>query len=175
MNKTLALIGVIVAILIAGFLFFGKDVMESTPLPTPDTPEPQACNGDAKICEDGSTVGRTGPNCEFAACPAPDRTSATVTTYLDGSPTAMNVTLQPKQVVSDSRCPTDVQCIWAGTVEVRTVMSTQVSHGEEILTLGEPVRFGDFMVTLTDVTPYPKEAMSIPDSSYRFTYKIEKR
>ena len=27
------------------------------------------CTMDAKICPDGSTVGRQGPNCEFAACP----------------------------------------------------------------------------------------------------------
>ncbi len=29
------------------------------------------CTDDAKICPDGSAVGRTLPNCEFAACPAP--------------------------------------------------------------------------------------------------------
>lgn len=28
-----------------------------------------ACTMDAKICPDGSAVGRSGPNCEFAACP----------------------------------------------------------------------------------------------------------
>jgi hypothetical protein len=28
-----------------------------------------ACTREAKICPDGSTVGREGPNCEFAACP----------------------------------------------------------------------------------------------------------
>lgn len=28
-----------------------------------------ACTTEAKICSDGSVVGRTGPNCEFAACP----------------------------------------------------------------------------------------------------------
>ncbi len=27
------------------------------------------CTMDAKICPDGSSVGRTGPNCEFAPCP----------------------------------------------------------------------------------------------------------
>lgn len=29
-----------------------------------------ACDMDAKICPDGSSVGRIGPNCEFASCPA---------------------------------------------------------------------------------------------------------
>ncbi|HYD34736.1 MAG TPA: hypothetical protein VD999_01570 [Vitreimonas sp.] len=28
------------------------------------------CTMDAKVCPDGSAVGRTGPNCEFAECPA---------------------------------------------------------------------------------------------------------
>jgi hypothetical protein len=28
-----------------------------------------ACTLEAKICPDGSSVGRTGPNCEFAPCP----------------------------------------------------------------------------------------------------------
>src|SRR3989344_2394949 len=27
------------------------------------------CTLDVKLCPDGSYVGRTGPNCEFAACP----------------------------------------------------------------------------------------------------------
>jgi len=31
---------------------------------------PIACTADAKICPDGSAVGRTCPNCEFAPCPA---------------------------------------------------------------------------------------------------------
>jgi len=30
---------------------------------------PTACTMEAKICPDGNTVGRVGPNCEFAPCP----------------------------------------------------------------------------------------------------------
>jgi putative hemolysin len=32
--------------------------------------QPAACTMEARICPDGSTVGRSGPNCEFAECPA---------------------------------------------------------------------------------------------------------
>lgn len=35
------------------------------------TPQPVACTMEAKQCPDGSYVGRTGPNCEFTACPTP--------------------------------------------------------------------------------------------------------
>ena len=31
--------------------------------------EPIVCTQEAKICPDGSSVSRTGPNCKFAACP----------------------------------------------------------------------------------------------------------
>ena len=34
------------------------------------SPVPKACTEEAKICPDGSSVGRTGPNCEFAPCPS---------------------------------------------------------------------------------------------------------
>jgi len=30
---------------------------------------PKGCTMEAKLCPDGSSVGRTGPNCKFAACP----------------------------------------------------------------------------------------------------------
>lgn len=31
-------------------------------------PSSKACTMEAKICPDGSSVGRVGPNCEFAKC-----------------------------------------------------------------------------------------------------------
>lgn len=39
----------------------------STPTPTPGT----RCTLEAKICPDGSSVGRVPPNCDFAPCPSP--------------------------------------------------------------------------------------------------------
>lgn len=34
-----------------------------------DDPNAVACTLDAKICPDGSAVGRVAPNCEFSPCP----------------------------------------------------------------------------------------------------------
>lgn len=53
---------IIIAILGAGGYFVYKQY--SAPKLTPT-----ACTQEAKICPDGSAVGRTGPNCEFTACP----------------------------------------------------------------------------------------------------------
>jgi len=38
---------------------------------------PVACSQEAKICPDGTGVGRTGPNCEFASCPTTASTTST--------------------------------------------------------------------------------------------------
>lgn len=43
-------------------------VFEETALPK-TLEEPVACTLEAKICPDGSAVGRVGPSCEFAPCP----------------------------------------------------------------------------------------------------------
>jgi hypothetical protein len=45
----------------------------STPkclMPSIQCTSEKACTAEAKLCPDGSAVGRTGPNCEFAPCPA---------------------------------------------------------------------------------------------------------
>lgn len=39
--------------------------------PAPKSDEQIACTKEAKLCADGTSVGRTGPRCEFAKCPAP--------------------------------------------------------------------------------------------------------
>ncbi len=36
---------------------------------SPEQAGPVACTKDAMVCPDGSAVGRTGANCEFAPCP----------------------------------------------------------------------------------------------------------
>src|SRR3989339_930880 len=41
-----------------------------SPTTLPSEDNQVACTMDAKICPDGSSVGRTGPNCEFSQCPA---------------------------------------------------------------------------------------------------------
>src|SRR3989344_3467150 len=40
----------------------------------------KACTQEAKICPDGSSVGRTGPNCEFTPCPTGQGPSGPVAT-----------------------------------------------------------------------------------------------
>jgi hypothetical protein len=57
---------------------------------------PTACTMEAKLCPDGSYVARSGPRCEFAACPEPVEGRASnfkdVTFTIDGAPTRLSST-----------------------------------------------------------------------------------
>ncbi len=53
-------VGIVLGVWFTGFGAPFKDV------------KPVVCTMEAKICPDGTAVGRTAPNCEFAACPSPN-------------------------------------------------------------------------------------------------------
>src|SRR6185295_15193176 len=55
----------LIVLIIGGFLIYSQN----RPLLTEVSNNGTACTLEAKLCPDGSSVGRTGPNCEFAACP----------------------------------------------------------------------------------------------------------
>jgi hypothetical protein len=145
----------------------------------------RACTMEAKLCPDGSSVGRTGPNCEFAECPmtpiapfpepVPGSLSSTLKAALNQKVFALNVTLTPHEVISDSRCPRDVQCIWAGTVKVRTKVESGLGTSEMDFELGVPMTTEVEEITLTEVSPGKVSTEAIPDSSYRFTFEVKKR
>jgi len=51
----------------------------------PEIPQDEiACTAEAKICPDGSAVGRTEPNCEFTQCPVPNKDNDTILHYDSG-------------------------------------------------------------------------------------------
>jgi hypothetical protein len=134
-----------------------------------------ACNADAMLCPDGSSLGRTGPSCQFPACPPPDAIFAKAETYLGGRDGGLGITINPREVVSDSRCPKDVQCVWAGTVEVRAAVESKVGHGEHIFTLGEPRMVGNVEVTLVEVRPSSAKEAQNPETGYWFVFELKKR
>ncbi len=59
-------LGLIVVII--GIVFIATKSKTQTVFPAPQ-PQPVACTQEAKQCPDGSYVGRTGPQCQFSACP----------------------------------------------------------------------------------------------------------
>lgn len=65
-----SLIAGIVLLLVLGIgAFFYRNALEHPSMPPA---APVACTTEAKVCPDGTSVGRSGPTCAFAACPAPN-------------------------------------------------------------------------------------------------------
>lgn len=60
-------LGVVLILLIGVGGFFYRNVAERS-----GAPEQTVCTKDAKVCPDGSAIGRTGPACEFVPCAFPN-------------------------------------------------------------------------------------------------------
>jgi uncharacterized protein (UPF0179 family) len=159
MNKY-AIIGAMVLVVIGGLWVVNARVAKA--------PGPVACTQEAKLCPDGSAVGRTGPNCEFAECPT---TTATSALSIGTSTTISGTRIGVLSLVEDSRCPVDVQCIQAGTVRVRA--SVDSSSSAYTFTLGQPQSVGNVTITLASVIPAQKYAkQTVQPGDYRFTFTV---
>ncbi len=131
----------------------------------------QVCTLEAKICPDGSAVGRAGPECAFAACPNEAATPTIGLSLLD-SGTLSGVTLRPLAILEDSRCPVGVVCIWAGRVVVQAEVMVGKVMSKLDLTLGQAVSFEGATIELVKVTPE-----KIPDSAadtYYFEFTVKR-
>ena len=76
-------------------------------------------------------------------------------------------------VTEDSRCPTDVQCVWAGEVKAR--LSVRRGAGDATayeVREGEGAVQSGYKVTLVRVKPYPVSARKIAAEDYRATLKV---
>lgn len=80
------------------------------------------------------------------------------------------------RVVEDSRCPSDVDCVWAGriVIELKVVIDgvaqtvTLSSISEE-----EQVTVGNYVITMGAVTPHPVSTVVIQPHEYRVDLLIE--
>lgn len=152
-----------------------------------ETPQPIACTMEAKLCPDGSAVGRTGPNCEFAACPSvpttptpPSPPTPTILPYGDVAlrageeATFSDVSITFLRVANDSRCATGVTCIWAGTLKAEFRVMSHAVATTETIELGKSVTNSGVSILLKSADPYPKSGATIAPNEYRLTLHVLK-
>ena len=63
------MIAFIVVVIVISAGVFGWMFVNQKKVPATSQPIQKTCTEEARICLDGSYIGRTGPNCEFAPCP----------------------------------------------------------------------------------------------------------
>jgi hypothetical protein len=82
--------------------------------------------------------------------------------------------IRPLSIVEDSRCPANVQCVWAGRLVI--FAEVDLSGGSETfrgnLTLGEPLALGRETVTLVAAVPGKSAATPTDPRAYRFTFAV---
>lgn len=97
------------------------------------------------------------------------------TAVVDGG--ALSVTFV--KVAQDSRCPTGVQCVWAGDGAVSLTASTP-SAGKDTVTLHTTLtprakKVGPYEIGLVGLKPYPKQGSTIPPATYVATLHITRQ
>lgn len=150
MNNHKLLIGALMVIVVVGALFIVRRV-DAPHDEIPNTPNTQ-----------------TGDMTDGGSVSVPTQ----VTSKIDQSVQAGDIAITPREVLEDSRCPSDVVCIQTGTVRVRATVSSSAGERVQEFTLGKPVQVGEATVTLVEVAPYPKSSMTMTPGNYAFTWEI---
>lgn len=110
-----------------------------------------------------------------AEAEAPAVATTTATVALKETASIGDLALTPISVEEDSRCPTDVQCIQAGTVRVLVHVASAMGESDMTLTLGKPATTEAETVTLTAVAPEKVSTKPTEDAAYRFTFEVSHR
>ncbi len=144
-----------------------------------------ACTQEAKLCPDGSSVYRFGPQCNFADCPvAPEpkieeeqvvkeEVLGSKYTTLNKKVVIAGMTVTPLEVVEDSRCPSGVNCIWKGTVRLKVRLESEGNTTQTPeLSFGNSVVFGDKKITLVTVNPAAVSNLIINKKDYVFEFSV---
>jgi len=86
---------------------------------------------------------------------------------------ASGMVLYFERVLSDSRCPSGVTCVWEGEVTVALTLSG--SMGSDAFTLSDHATtrvVSGTSFTLVSVQPLPTAGSTIPEASYQATIRV---
>lgn len=145
------------------------------------SPLQKVCTLEAKICPDGSTLGRSGSNCEFPTCPdivtspISNVNSEDIVLSVGQKIEITNLIVTLNSILEDSRCPSDVTCITAGSVMVEVTLRDSSGSGTvKLVTNDVPYQFDGNSISVTSVLPDRKAKKQISSDQYRVTFHISK-
>ena len=87
-----------------------------------------------------------------------------------------SIVVRFRSVSNDSRCPTDVQCVWAGNAIVALTLSQGDGPGTDVLlntTLDPKItKFAGYTIKLIGLKPAPKSGNPISQGAYVATLEV---
>jgi hypothetical protein len=87
---------------------------------------------------------------------------------------AENLTITFLDILEDSRCPSDVTCIWAGQTRLSFALSNDKKTEIVMGSNDSEYVFGEYKIQMVEVRPYPKTTMKINHDDYTAVLKISK-
>ena len=86
------------------------------------------------------------------------------------------ITVIFRSVSADSRCPSDVTCVWAGDGAVKLGLQSTIMTSQEttVHTTLDPkmVDYAGYRIRLVGLAPYPKSGSTIPAEKYVVTLNV---
>jgi phosphoenolpyruvate synthase/pyruvate phosphate dikinase len=130
-------------------------------------------DGESETASNGQVAGA-----EDDGSSVPDGTATTKDVKFNESVRIAGVKINPVEIKEDSRCPVDVQCIQAGTVRVRTMVTERGADDSMAapvaFELGVPMTVGVDQITLVKVEPAKNSGAEILPGDYVFTFTVVK-
>ncbi|MBI1938016.1 MAG: hypothetical protein HYS25_07805 [Ignavibacteriales bacterium] len=134
-----------------------------------------------------AAIGITFLSCERSGgLTSPDNHSLSLNKDFDSASVHLNngetveinksITIKFDGVASDSRCPEDAICVWAGNGEVNlTLTSGGKSEKKIINTTLEPrsISYGDYLIEIKALYPYPRTDRKINPEDYNIDLTIK--
>jgi hypothetical protein len=82
------------------------------------------------------------------------------------------------ELIEDSRCPTDTNCIWAGNAKIKIRVSTKHGRSQELIldTNGpnQAATAEGYSIKLVGLTPAPRSNIRINRNGYVATFEVVK-
>lgn len=164
-NKNVTIWIIAGLIILAGIYYFAGTKMTDTPLE----------NSTISTSTDTTSLSPTNTN-TGAVKPVVNTPVSTVASgYLKIGQRKLisGVFVTPIHLTLDSRCPTDVKCIQAGTADINTLVQKGNVSQNVILSLNKTVAFSGKQITLTSVTPRKLSTQTIAESDYEFLITVK--
>jgi hypothetical protein len=96
--------------------------------------------------------------------------------------TDQDLSVELKEVFSDSRCPQDVECVWAGKADAAFLLKYAAQNQPDTLSYGDTsgskwpksTKINTYKVELKEVKPGTKAGQKIPKEDYRLQLLVTK-
>ena len=117
----------------------------------------------------------------FSSPTAPDAVIGAPFDLRAGATAALpdGLTIKFETVRSDSRCPMDAVCVWAGEaiVALSVAKATGGPEARELSTTpgGSAITYAGYTISLTGLTPYPRASQAIRPGDYVATLVVTTR